>query len=338
MLFSFFVEINIGLEQRKQELLGEGYSFGVINQNDAMTNLKIALDWTPNINHIGIFVAQQLNYYKESNIEVEIINPLDDNYELTPGKKLELDIADFAIAPFETVISLNNKENEVDAMAVYAILQEDISSIASLKSSKIERSRELDGKKYASYKARYEDQIVMQMVKNDGGEGKLDITYPAKLGIWETLLAGNADATWIFDNWEGVEAEAKQVSLNKFSMGDYGIPYCYSPVILAKKSRIRKQKNEFASFIKATQRGYLFAATNKSEAIEILSQYLTTYDNANIDLKRSIELTAPVFGTAETCGYMKPKRIEDFLTWLVEHELENEKILKQDLFSNELLA
>jgi len=48
-----------------------------------MTPLKVALDWTPNTNHIGIFVAKQLGFYKEQGIEVEILNPISDNYQVT---------------------------------------------------------------------------------------------------------------------------------------------------------------------------------------------------------------------------------------------------------------
>jgi ABC-type nitrate/sulfonate/bicarbonate transport system substrate-binding protein len=199
-----------------------------------MKTLKIALDWTPNINHIGILIAKELDFYKDKGIALDIINPLDDNYELTPGKKLELGLADFAIAPFETVISLNNKENKVDALAIYAILQEDISSIASLKSKNLTRPKLLDEKIYASYKARYEDKIVKELVKNDGGIGNIKIVYPDKLGIWNTLIEGKADATWIFDNWEGVEADEKSIELNTWSLKDYGIPYSYSPVIITK--------------------------------------------------------------------------------------------------------
>jgi ABC-type nitrate/sulfonate/bicarbonate transport system substrate-binding protein len=166
-----------------------------------MIKLKLALDWTPNVNHIGFFIAKDLGFYKQQGIDLEILNPKDDNYAMTPGKKLELDIADFAIAPFETVISLNNKVNQVQAVAVSAIMQKDVSSIVSLKSSNIISPKQLDGKTYASYKARYEDHIVNEMIKNDGGKGELNIIYPEKLGIWNTLLSGNAHATWIFDNW-----------------------------------------------------------------------------------------------------------------------------------------
>ena len=302
-----------------------------------MTPLKIALDWTPNTNHIGIFVAKQLGFYKEQGIEVEILNPISDNYQVTPGKKLALGIADFAIAPFETVISLNNKENAIDAIAVFAILQEDISSIASLKSSKIKTPKLLDGKTYASYKARYEDSIVKEMVKNDGGTGALQITYPAKLGIWNTLLEGTADATWIFDNWEGVEASTKQIALNKFSMGQFGIPYCYSPVIVARNSNLIANKEAYGHFIKATKKGYLYVANNTAAAAKILNEYLTEYDKKNIDIDASIAITTPYFGAEETCGFMKPERITIFLKWLVAHNLENKKIMEQNLFTNNLL-
>lgn len=87
-----------------------------------MKTITLALDWTPNVNHIGILVAKELGYYTELGIDLEIGSPLTDNYQLTPGKKLELDLATFVLAPFETVISLNNKANKVEARAIYALL------------------------------------------------------------------------------------------------------------------------------------------------------------------------------------------------------------------------
>ncbi len=302
-----------------------------------MQTLKIALDWTPNINHVGIFVARALGYYRANMLDVEILNPLDDNYALTPGKKLELGLADFSIAPFETVISLNNKKASVDAVAVYAILQEDISSIASLKRAGFKSPKDLDAKTYASYKARYEDAIVKKMIINDGGTGNLDINYPNKLGIWNTLLQGEADATWIFDNWEGIEAETKNIALNKFTMRDYGVPYCYSPVILTKKSNIEKNIKNYKAFIEATKKGYAFSVENQDQSIDILKEYLTDYDKEQIDLLEAMRYTVPYFGENKTFGFMKAKRVNDFLKWLVTCNLENEIILKQQLFTNYLL-
>jgi ABC-type nitrate/sulfonate/bicarbonate transport system substrate-binding protein len=302
-----------------------------------MKTIKIALDWTPNTNHIGIFIAKELNYYADVDLDVITLNPAEDNYEVTPGKKLELDDADFAIAPFETVISLNNKQNKVNAIAVFAILQEDISSIVTLKTSDLERPKALENKIYASYKARYEDAIVKQMLKNDGGQGNLKIVYPEKLGIWNTLVTTEADATWIFDNWEGIEAESNGIELNKFYLRDYEIPYGYSPVFIAKKENVFTYKKEYSHFIAATRKGYLFVKDNPEQAKSILEKYVSETDKFKINIQKSIEYTIPFFGDETNCGTMNSQRVTDFLNWLITHNLESEILLSQDLFTNELI-
>ncbi|MCU0442247.1 MAG: ABC transporter substrate-binding protein [Bacteroidia bacterium] len=303
-----------------------------------MINLTLALDWTPNTNHIGFIIANQLGYYSQYGIALKLLNPKDDGYTLTPGKKLELGIADFAIAPFETVISLNNKTNQVDAVAIYAILQEDLSCIATLKSSGITAPKLLDGKTYASYKARYEDHIVKAMVKNNGGDGALSIIYPDKLGIWNTLLTGEAHATWIFDNWEGVEASSKGIELNKFTMAACHIPYGYSPVVLTKRQNIAQHGALYSNFVKATQKGFLFAKNNIAESVAMLKPYLTEYDLQNMDLEKSLSHTAPYFGSESNCGTMEHERISRFTTWLVNNQLEDKAILNQSLYTNELFG
>ena len=301
-----------------------------------MRTLRLALDWTPNVNHIGFFIARELGFYADQGIQLSLLNPKDDNYALTPGKKLELGMADFAIAPFETVISLNNKTNPVQAVAIYAILQEDLSCIAALQSSAISSPKYLDGRIYASYKARYEDHIVREMIKNDGGEGKLNIIYPEKLGIWNTLLSGEADATWIFDNWEGIEAETKGLELQKFNLAAFNIPYGYSPVVLAENEDVVEHKELYAAFIQSTRKGFLYARSNQQHAAEILKSHVSEYDFNNIDLHKSIAFTAPFFGEESNAGFMLPERVQAFVQWLVDHGLEHERILSQSLFTNEL--
>ena len=301
-----------------------------------MMKLKLALDWTPNVNHIGFFIAKELGFYSEVGIDLEILNPKDDNYLLTPGKKLELDISDFAIAPFETVISLNNKANQVQAIAIYAILQKDVSCIVALKSSNITSPKMLDGKSYASYKARYEDQIVKEMIKNDGGEGDLNIMYPEKLGIWNTLLTGSADSTWIFDNWEGIEASSKGIELNKFTMAEFNIPYGYSPVVLTKKENLTKHKAIYSNFVKATKQGFLHTKNNLKESVAILERYVTAHDLNNIDLEKSISFSIPFLGDESNCGLMKQERVTSFIQWITDRGLEDKIVLNQNLFTNEL--
>lgn len=302
-----------------------------------MKKLSIALDWTANTNHTGFFIAKKLGFYSGLGIDLEIFTPDQDNYASTPAKKLSLNEVDFAIAPFESVISLNTKQNPVEAIAIAAILQEDISSIACLADSYIKCPKDLDGKIYASYKARYEDEIVKQMIINDGGSGTVELVYPDKLGIWDTILNKTADATWIFNNWEGIEAEQNGINLIKFSLADYQIPYGYSPVILSTKSNIESNKSIFKDFLKATKQGFQFAIANPEKASEILFEYVPKKDLEKIDLLKSQLFINPYYGKADDWGKMKTERVELFTDWLVEKGLETPNIKNIQLYTNEFL-
>ena len=118
------------------------------------------MDWTANTNHTGFHVAKTTGCYLEMWLDVTIETPDMDNYSLTPAKKVELGQADMALWPFESVVSYRTKATPFDAVAIATIFQEDVTTIASLVSGKIQRPADMDRKNYASYKARYEDNIV----------------------------------------------------------------------------------------------------------------------------------------------------------------------------------
>ncbi|MGB3143680.1 MAG: ABC transporter substrate-binding protein [Maribacter sp.] len=286
-----------------------------------MKKLKIALDWTANTNHTGFYVAQQKGFYREMGLDVEILTPDLDNYETTPAKKVELGKADFALCPFESVISYRTKKKPFDAVALATIFQEDISAIATLTDKNIQSPKDLDGLVYASYKARYEDEIVRQMIKNDEGKGAIEIVYPDKLGIWETIIKGKADATWIFKNWEGIRAKNEGIQLNLFSMKDYGIPYGYSPIIMASKSATESNLEEYLKFIKATKQGYLYAKENPKESVKIISPFVANQDKT-IDLLESQEYTSPFYGDDKNWGILEKEKVDVFLDWLNKMDLE----------------
>ncbi len=286
-----------------------------------MKKLKIALDWTANTNHTGFYLAQQKGFYREMGLDVEILTPDSDNYETTPAKKVELGKADFALCPFESVISYRTKKKPFDAVALATIFQEDVSAIATLTDKNIQSPKDMDGLIYASYKARYEDEIVRQMIKNDGGKGTIEIVYPDKLGIWETIIKGKVDATWIFKNWEGIRAKNEGIQLNLFSMKDYGIPYGYSPIIMASKKATESNLEEYLKFIKATKQGYLYAKVNPKESVKIISPFVANQDK-NIDLLESQEYTSPFYGDDKNWGILEKEKVDVFLDWLKKMDLE----------------
>ncbi|MEZ0483892.1 ABC transporter substrate-binding protein [Fibrella aquatica] len=303
-----------------------------------MEKLRLALDWTPNTNHTGFFVARELGYYADNGIELTLVSPNEDNYQTTPAKKLELGQVDFALAPFESIISLHTKPQPFPVRAIAALLQEDISAIVALRSSGITRPSQLDGRTYASYKARYEDEIVKQMIINDGGTGAINVQYPDKLGIWNTLLTNAADSTWIFENWEGVEADGAGIDLIRFRLADYQIPYGYSPALIASQHGIDQHHDLYSAFLSATKKGFLFAQENTQSAVAILTNYVPARDVNHIDLEKSQQYTSAHYGDQASWGKMDVGRIKRFVDWLYAQGLENKEQPIDALFTNDLIA
>ncbi|USW50044.1 Putative NMT1/THI5 family protein [Septoria linicola] len=124
------------------------------------TKLRVALDWTPNTIHSGLYLALAKGIYQKHGLDVELLPP-DAQYSKTPAKRLEAGEVDLAICPSESCIAYNER-GKMRLQAIYAILQKDASAIVS---TKLGRMRELgDGKRYGSYNARYEDKLVASMV------------------------------------------------------------------------------------------------------------------------------------------------------------------------------
>ncbi len=304
-----------------------------------MISLKLALDWTINTNHTGFVVAQTLKYYEAAGIELILLTPDEDNYAITPAKKVELGLADFALCPLESILSYQTKNTPFDAVAIASILQEDISSIVVLKQSGIESPKDLAGKAYASYKARYEDEMVKQMITNDGGNGEqLQLMYPEKLGIWNTLLTGKADATWVFDNWEGVEAQQKGIELKHFRLADFEVPYGYSPVIMTSLSKLKERREVFQKFLQATKAGFLQAESDPETAVEWLLPLVPENDRHLAFLEESQHFTNRFYGTGDSWGRMDPNRVKTFIDWIQQRDPTAQQISYQSLFTNELLS
>lgn len=287
------------------------------------TRIRLALDWTPNTNHTGFYVALANGSYEKADLQVEIISPDADDYRLTPARRVAAGEADLAIAPSESVISFQT--NNVPMIAVAAVLARDASAIVTLKQSGLDRPSRLDGKVYASYSARYEDEIIRQLIINDGGRGQFVAHKPARLDIWHALLTNEADATWIFLPWEGVEAEQRDIQLNQFLLEDYEIPYGYSPVLAAHGDWATENADALRRFLSATAEGFAFAVRDPDEAARILFDTAAHPSLTSLDfLEKSQQVVAGYYlDTEGQWGVMRRDVWNAFVNWLIRNHLLN---------------
>jgi hypothetical protein len=78
----------------------------------------LALDWTPNINHVGFFVAVARGYFSKGDLKVRFISPHSDDYKTTPAQKIVNGDAHAAICPSESVISYASQVRCLDDATV----------------------------------------------------------------------------------------------------------------------------------------------------------------------------------------------------------------------------
>jgi ABC-type nitrate/sulfonate/bicarbonate transport system substrate-binding protein len=311
----------------------------------AERRLRLALDWTPNTNHTGFYVGLARGTYQAAGIDLEFISPEGDDYATTPAKKVELGQADLAIAPSESVISYQTKAKPAPLRAIATILARDASAVVAPAARGITRPQQLDGRIYASYAARFEDHIVRAMVKNDGGLGDLWVVYPQRLSLWQLLEENEADATWVFMPWEGVEAERREVPLSVFRLVDYQIPYGYSPVLITHDDHIQNQSDLLRDFLRISQEGFHFTEANPEAAADLLIETAQHPTLSDRDLVlRSQQYLTDYYRQDQPWGHMRPQVWYDFVQWLVAEAILTDSrgevisFLDPDqLFTNDLL-
>lgn len=288
-----------------------------VTRNMAPRKIRIALDWTPNTIHSGLYIAKEKGYYAKHDLDVELLPP-DAQYSQTPAKRLEAGEVDLAICPSESCIAYN-EGGKLQVQAIYAILQRDASAIVG---KDVKSMKELSGKRYGSYNARYEDAIVRAMVTQDGGDGSaVEIERSeGKLSMFDAVKAGRVDATWIFLPWEGVEAAIEGVDASYFKLEDYDIPYGYSPII-ARNAGSSLPDEVLYDFVAATRQGYEHAMSHPSDAVDLLHQVAVPQRSRDFLEKSQLSINEFYTDGSNSLGSMDPAKWTAFLAWLSRQHL-----------------
>lgn len=228
------------------------------------TTVRFALDWTPNTNHTGLFVAMQQGWFDEAGIDVEI---LPYNTAL-PETIVDAGNAEFGIS-FQDSTTVAQAAG-ADIVSVLAVLQHWATAIGvRADRADLTSPRDLDGKTYAGFGGPTEEPLLSAVIKDAGGTGDFT-TVTLGTSAYEALYSGNVDFTIPFLAWEGIEAEHNGTPMKYFKYADYGFPDAYSIVVIGNRSWLADHPEVAKAFVGALQRGYQFAADNPAEAAQLL--------------------------------------------------------------------
>jgi ABC-type nitrate/sulfonate/bicarbonate transport system substrate-binding protein len=248
--------------------------------------VRLALDWTPNTNHSGFFVARHNGWYRDAGIDFRVL-PYSGQ---TPETLVGVHQAECGIS-FQDALTFAVAAG-VDAKSVMAILQRNGQQLAVLDSSTIKRPKDLDGRTYGSFGYPNEVPTVRYVIRHDGGKGEFKTVVIDTLA-YEALYAKRVDFTITFTAWEGVQAAQRNIKLRYFDFTDYGFPDFYQVVLACDTSWLMREPDVARRFVAATVRGFQLAAQDPDTAAAILVDENSGAFDANPALPRaSAELLA----------------------------------------------
>ncbi|WP_296405189.1 ABC transporter substrate-binding protein [Psychrobacter sp.] len=238
-------------------------SSGASKAEESMTNVVISLDWVPNTNHTGLYVAQEKGYFKEQGLDVQIVQPSEDSASTLVAN----DRADFGIYFQPNMVSRLEKGMPITAVA--AILQHNPAGLLSLKSLGANSPKDLNGKRYSTWEDPIDDATVAHIVGNDlvkiPGEAT-DATVALRMNQFDYILA--------YYGWDGIHAKLKGVDTNFFFLKDYEPIFdYYAPVIITNNKLIKNNPELVRKTLAAIKKGYIYAAKNPEESANILVKY-----------------------------------------------------------------
>jgi NitT/TauT family transport system substrate-binding protein len=289
------------------------------------TNLKLALDWTPNTIHTGIYAALYRGYYASAGLEMHIISPESDGYSKYPIQKLADKEVDIAMAPSEHVIVHNLNHSDTPLLAIGAVFQQDTSCMIVRKEDGIFTPKDLDGKTYLGYQTRFEQDILRKMIQTAGGKGDFSCITPPKLSVWDAFLQKKGDVCWVFTSWEYAQAIYQGVEVQKFSPIEWGVPYGYSPCFHIRASEAANHLMH--PFLEVTGKGYQWAVENIEDAAALLHDHVPHSNMQDREfLEHSIRLVHNRWLDASGLwGIMRKENWKVYLDWLQENDLLHDK-------------
>jgi len=293
--------------------------------------VRIVLDWTPNTNHTGIYVALEKGWFAEEGLAVEVLLPPEDGalLLLASGK------AEFAV-DFQESLGPAIANSSLPLTATAAIISHNTSGLMSLKAANIKSPRDLEGKRFASWETPLVTAVIQNIVEGDGGnfnEVKM-ISNMATDAF--SALETDVDSIWIYYGWDGVAAEIRNIDFDYLDLGAINPELdFYTPVIVINNTWAAANPDTAKRFMKALSRGYTFAIENPAAAAEILLKYAPELDSELV--KRSQAwLAARYQGDAPRWGEIDPTRWSAFYRWMYSHELLDRELDKEG-FTNEYL-
>ena len=298
-----------------------------------LTPVSLMLDWVPNTNHTGIYVAQAKGYFKEAGLDVKIIEP----GEVYPEAAVASGAADFGIS-FQESVTLARAE-KAPIVSIAAVLQHNTSGFASLAGLKVTGPADFEGLRYGAFGAPSETPTLKALMQGAGADftrlKMVNIGFSDPLAM---ISEKQVDLVWIYYGWQGIQAKENGIDLNIAMMKDYldSVPDFYTPVVIASESTIANKPDTVEKVVKALSRGYTFAAEHPDEAADVLLAAVPELDKTLVKESQNW-LSGYYIAEAPRWGEQKESVWQGYSDWLAKNGIVAAPVNVKDAFTNKFL-
>lgn len=304
--------------------------FGCGKSKDSLVKISVTLDWTPNTNHTGLYVAQELGYFTEEGLDVQILQPgqgVTDQIVAT-GK------SHFGVSYQENVIRARSEG--IPLVSVAAVIQHNTSGFASLKEANISSVKDFEGKRYGSWDSPSELAILANVMQAAGADiDKVKIIS----GIYDffSTIGKDADFEWIYYGWDGVIGAQRGLEIDYIPLKDLNPVFdYYTPVLISSEDYLKANNDTAIRFLKAAKRGYEYCIAEPEKAADILVKHVPELNSEQVQASL-LYLSDQYQAEAEHWGMQERDVWQRFVNWMSDEKLISEPINIDQAFTNEYL-
>lgn len=293
--------------------------------------VKVVLDWTPNTNHTGLYVAEAQGLWKKRGLDVEIVQPPESGAD----QMVASGAAEFGVGAQEGLTLA--REQDIPIVSLAAIIQHNTSGFASPADKNIKGPKDFEGRTYGGWGSPAEEAVIGSMMKGQGADAKKVKFVNAGTADFFTAIQKDIDFEWIFYAWTGIEAEQRGIRLNMVYLSDFDkrLDY-YTPVLTTSEKMIRSKPDVVRAFVEGASEGYEYAIDHPDESADIL---LKANPDLNADLvKASQKWLSPKYkDDVPRWGEQKRDVWSGYAEFLKENGLLKKELDYDAMFTNEFL-
>lgn len=297
----------------------------------SLGEVKVVLDWTPNTNHTGLYVAAAQGFWEKRGLKVDIVQPPESGADAMVASGA----AQFGVGAQEGLTLA--REQNIPLVSLAAIIQHNTSGFASPVEKNIKEPKDFEGHTYGGWGSPAEEAVIGSMMKQQGADaGKVKFVNAGTADFF-TAVKRDIDFEWIFYAWTGIEAEQRGMKLNMVYLSDFDkkLDY-YTPVLETSERMIQDKPDVVRAFVEGAAEGYQYAIDHPDEAADIL---LKAVPDLNADLvKASQEWLSPKYqDDAPQWGWQKEEVWSGYGDFLQQHGVLKQKLDYGAMFTNDFL-